>query len=129
MRKSHEGQRPVRWVEWLAVGLGLLLAIRTGASVLRLWKAGDRVKTAQAELELTQVENLKLKGQVAYSQSDEFVEREARDKLGLGREGEVILILPEQSESSLKSQVSNPKSEIEDIRPNWKKWWDLYLRI
>ena len=111
-----------RWKEWVIV-LGLsVMAVRTGQNVWRLWKAGDRVSEARSVLAEAEVENKKLKARLEEVQSPEFVEKEAREKLGYGREGEVILMLPKQNEESSFAKATEDK-------PNWRKWWDLYVRI
>ena len=48
-------------------------------------------------------------------QSPEFIEKEAREKLGLGE--------PLPSPSNPKPQIPNPNVDI----PNWQKWWKLYI--
>ena len=103
------------------VGGLVVMAIRTGQNVWRLWRAGDRVSEAKEALVVAQEENSRLQAQLEEASSPEFVEREARDKLGYGREGEVILLLPEQELESVRAG--------EQERPNWKKWWDVYIRI
>lgn len=55
-----------------------------------------------------------------YVQSDQFVEKEARDKLGLVKSGEHIVLLPEAKKSS-------KTPEYTDIYPNWKRWIELFL--
>jgi len=102
--------------------IGLVVIVRQLGSVWRLVKAGDRIKQAKTELSQLESDNLQLKQRLAQIDSPEFIEKEARDKLGLGREGETILILPEQSSDQKEDLAS-------DSRPNWKQWWDLYIRI
>lgn len=126
--KDNQSQK-VWWVEVLVIGVGCLLAIRTGLSTVRLWRAGERLDTAKIEYQQAVDENLRLKGQLAQAESDEFVEREARNKLGLGKEGEVILILPKQNLENPNSEKRNSNEVVLDNRPNWRKWWDLYVRI
>lgn len=102
--------------------LGLLLAFRLGANIWRIWKAGERVDSARIELETAKKEQEELKKRLAEVQTSEFVEREARDKLGFGREGEVILVLPQDEETTSQVQESQTSS-------NWRQWWDLYIGI
>jgi len=91
-------------------------------NVWKLYKAGDKVEVARKELAEVQAEQEKLKAQLEYVQSDEFVEREAREKLGLGKPGEEVVIVP--SPPNPKSQAPNSKTEA-----NWHKWWKLYMGI
>lgn len=91
--------------------------------MVRLWKAGSRVDGSKLELLKAEEENLKLKSRLSEVQSPNFVEKEAREKLGYGRPGEVIVLLPKE-----ESDQSQKKTNSEDT-PIWKRWWDLYVGI
>jgi len=88
-------------------------------NVWKLYKAGDKVEVARRELADAQAEQERLKTQLEYVQSDEFVEREAREKLGLGKPGETVVIVP------TPGRVQDSGFKIQD-EPNWRKWWRLY---
>ena len=111
-----------RWVKWLVLGVSLTFTFKMAANVYRLIKSGDRVGQAERELAQAEEENKKLTERLEYVKSEEFVEREARERLGLGKPGEVVVVLQEQN-TSLKPQASNPN------KPNWRKWWELYVGI
>jgi cell division protein FtsB len=127
MQKRNHESSSNRWFEWVVVFIGALLALRSGIAVFRLWKAGDRLEVAQTRLSEVEQENIKLKGELAYTKTDDFVEKEAREKLGYGNEGEVILILPENSEVGKMSSEELESQENRNM-PKWKKWWKLYVR-
>lgn len=55
-----------------------------------------------------------------YVKSNEFVEKEAREKLGLVKEGEHIVIAPPPPQNTLKDGQK-------DAKENWKKWWELFF--
>lgn len=107
--------------EWVVVVILGLMTIRTGQNVVRLWRAGERVTEAEKTLAEARAENDKLQDRLTEVRSDEFVEKEAREKLGFGREGEVILILPDQASDN------NESGGEEGDKPNWQKWWNLYI--
>ena len=102
--------------------VGLLLAGRLCLNLWRLTKAGDQVTEAEAKLEQVKKEQEELKTKLAYAQSPEFIEREAREKLGYGREGEIIVILP-------KNEGSDSQLQAVGTTPVWRQWWDLYIGI
>ena len=106
----------------LIVVIGLGLAIKTGLNVIRLVKNGERVKQAQIEVDQAKAENQQLKDRLAEVQSPEFIEKEAREKLGLGKPGEEVIILPQQ-DAGPKPQTTNPN------KPNWRVWWDVYIAM
>lgn len=97
-----------------------IFSVRLATNVWRLWRAGDRIKQAEEEVKKQEQENQTLQKKLAEVQSPEFIEREAKDKLGLVREGEEIVVLPPQN------SISNTQYPISND-PNWKKWWKLYL--
>lgn len=107
---------------WLIVIAGLAIAFKQGVSVWRLWKSGEQVHLAQIQLQQEEAKNQALKKKLAEIDSPKFIEKEAREKLGYGKEGETILILPDQKE------VDSSQLTV-DSKPNWQKWWDLYIRI
>ena len=113
-----------RFWEWLIVVLGLVVAARQGSSVWRVWRSGEQVRLAQTQVRQEEEKNQSLKARLAEIDIPEFIEKEAREKLGYSKEGETILILPDQN-ANPKSQISIPT----DDRPSWKQWWDLYIRI
>lgn len=107
--------------QWLIVAIGLFIAGRQGVNIYRLWKSGEQVRIAQNQVKKAEAENQQLRGRLAEIDNPEFIEREAREKLGYAREGETILILPP------RDQPKSPFSEPE--KPSWKQWWDLYIRM
>lgn len=105
---------------WLIVVFGLILAGRTAFGIWRVYKARDQIILAQKNAQEAKAENEKLKQQLAKVQTDEFVIEEARAKLGYARPGEVLVNIPM---SNVQYLMSNGKV------PNWRKWWDLYIRF
>lgn len=109
----------------IIIGLGVLMAIRSGRTIIGLLQAGGPLTEARQELVEVEVENQKLRKRLADVESPLFVEQEARNKLGYGREGEVILVLPKDAEAGPSGQTQ----ASEEKKPHWKQWWDLYIKI
>jgi cell division protein FtsB len=109
---------------FLALGIGVVMAMNSVKNILSLWAAGSRPVEADQILSEKEAENAILKARLGEVQSDEFVEREARNKLGMVREGEVLVVIPPQS----GGEQNPPLSEAtEGQGPNWKRWWKLYF--
>jgi cell division protein FtsB len=102
--------------------MGLLLAIKLSINIYRIWRTGDRITQAQVQLDNVKKEQAELKQRLAQVQTAEFVEKEAREKLGYGKDGEIIVIVPKLEESQESDSSEGP---IE----NWRKWWELYIGI
>lgn len=58
------------------------------------WESNQEKEQLEKEVDVLGVERLRLQRQEEYSRTDLFVEREARDKLNYGREGETVLLMP-----------------------------------
>lgn len=56
-----------------------------------------------------------------YYQSEEFVEKQARDKLNMAKEGETVVILPEGEGVLGEVEISRERQE-----PIWKKWLGVF---
>ena len=108
-------------VYWGLVGVMTVFMVRLTGNVWRLWRAGDRIKQAESEVRSQELENQELQKRLAEVQSPEFIEREAKEKLGLVKPGEEIVILPE-----IKLEPSFAKAS-EGRQSNWRKWWKLYV--
>ena len=72
------------------------------------------------QLEEKKRENKYLKERLSYVKSDQFVQEQAQEKLGLLKPGEYFVIAP------TATPVSSDTVSFDD-RPNWKKWWDLFF--
>jgi cell division protein FtsB len=116
MRKKGFG-----WVWWMGVILGIVVAARTGGNISRLLKIQGMVGQNKQDLMTAEAENVELKQKLVEVQTPEFIEREAREKLGLGREGERVIVLPDNQEQPSFAKASEGKI------PNWILWRKLYL--
>lgn len=92
-------------------------------SIYNLWTKQDLLVKTQKDLEGRKKENKELKDQLSVAQSEQFVEKEARNKLFLVKEGESRVIL---DKNALKASES-AKSQEKDQLPNWQKWWELFF--
>jgi len=89
-------------------------------SMYDIWQKKDVVQQTQKELDFQKQENQRLKSAFSYSQTQEFIEKQARDKLFMVKKGEQkILVSKELGDSQETSK--------EDNSPNWKKWWNLFF--
>jgi cell division protein FtsB len=89
-------------------------------STYDIWQKKDYVTQAQDELNFQKQENQRLKSALSYSQTQEFIETEARDKLFMVKEGEKKVLISKDTEG-LQELLQK------DNDPNWKKWWKLFF--
>lgn len=100
------------------VSLGL--SISAGRTILELWQRRDIVRVRERELSRLQQDNLQLEKKIGDMKSESYVERIARDQLGMIKEGETIVMLPENASFSGTQSTQN-------IMSNWRQWWGLFF--
>ncbi len=107
----------------LIIIFSLYLIVSLSREIFDLVQKEKIIGKEQLKLEQLKVETQVFKEQLDYVQSGEFVEKEAREKLGMTREGETVVILPEDFEEMVEqSQGAVDPAEI----PNWKQWLGLF---
>ena len=105
---------------FVAISFMVVIDVNLIQEIVRLARSGERLSEAESRVLSLQKENEELKDQSRAVVSDRFIEKEAREKLGLVRPGEVVVYMPEGE----KKAAFSPSI---DDRPNWKKWWDLFF--
>jgi cell division protein FtsB len=88
-------------------------------SIYNIWQKEDFITQAQKELEFQEQENQRLKTALSYSQTQEFIEKEARDKLLMVKKDEQRILIPKGSEKSAQ--------KTKESLPNWRQWWNLFF--
>lgn len=103
-----------------------LLIISLMRNIAKTVAAQKRIQKEEARVESLRVENEKLRERLEKETSEAYIEKQMRDKLGLAKKGETIVILPD--EETLKKLAPVLLSE-EDVLPdpNWKKWLNLFF--
>lgn len=91
-------------------------------SIFEIWQKKDFVNQAEQELSYQKQENQRLKSELSYSKTSEFVEKEARDKLFMVKQGEQRVLVPKDSENA----DQNPQARGANL-PNWQQWWNLFF--
>ncbi len=103
----------------IIVLIGLYLIVTTIQAIFDLWKAGDKLTQREKRVEVLKKDQENLQRQKAIASNPNFLEKTARDQLGLSKPGEEIIIIPQDL---LKD---NTPIIPPDTTPNWKKWQRL----
>ena len=105
--------------------LAFLLLISTVKNIQKVADINSAVRTEKAKVEKMQEENAQLAAQIAQTQGDAYIEKQIRDKLGLAKPGEAIVVLPDADIlRQLAPQIPVEENTLPD--PNWKKWMKLF---
>lgn len=95
--------------------------------VTRNQRIENEISALRQEADRIRRENETLSEKVRYFASNDFREQEAKEKLGMQKAGEeVVVIRPRAgaSESAL-TPVAVPIASTEATVPNYKKWWRM----
>lgn len=104
--------------------VSLVFVINLFRKTFDLIKAEKRVSQTQEKLEQVKKENEELKKTRNYYQSEEFLEEQIRNKLGMAKPGEKVLVLPEKFKEDQNNKTEK-EEELVNI-PNWQKWLALF---
>jgi cell division protein FtsB len=98
---------------------GIILVVNLVRSITNLWQKGEIIDDYVKRLSQVIRRNEDLKKGLARAQSPEYIERQAREKLNLGKEGENVVILPPITPS--------PTPPLEENLSNWQRWLRLFF--
>lgn len=109
----------------MVIVVSIVLIVNLSRSIWDLWRRRDYLGERQMALKRLESENKRLQTEFEYAQSPEFIEQEARNRLGLGKEGEAIVLMPngQQEGRDNKQETENIKENV----PNWKRWWRMFF--
>jgi len=98
--------------------------INFSKDLIRLLGRKDRIDQVEEKLAEVKKDNQELKTQKNHYQQEEFFEAETRNKLLMAKEGEVVVILPEELKE-LKDEVIKTIKPIKF--PIWRQWLEIFM--
>ncbi len=102
----------------------LLVAYNLIGQITDALRSGERLSQAADKVYQLEVKNKQLKQKLLQIGSSEFIEEQARNKLGLSKKGETVVIIPED-----KLKLVMGASNSAQIRlPNPLGWWRLFFK-
>ncbi len=90
-------------------------------SIYELWHKQDVLTSAQKELDAQKLNNQKLKAEFSYTQTPQFIDEQAHNKLFLVKPGEQSVLI------SQKLTQKEAEKKAKDNLPNWQKWLQLFF--
>jgi cell division protein FtsB len=109
-------------VIYIVIVLVLLLMINGLLhSIYDIWHKQDLLTSAQNQLDREKLLNQKLKAELSYAQTPQFLEEQAHNKLFLVKPGEQeVLISPDLTQKNQAQKQSQNTS-------NWQQWLNLFF--
>lgn len=106
----------------IVIGVFILLNLNLARTSFESSQKLEQINKEVNKVEVLQEKNNNLKSELQKRESSFFIEQQARDKLGYGRNGEVAIVVENKD-------LKGPSPETtEQTKSNFQKWLDL-LRI
>lgn len=94
------------------------------SQIINAVKSGERLGVAADSLIKLQIQNKELQKKLLQVKDPKFIEEQARNKLGLTKSGETLVIIPDER----IKQVLGTSQAAEGVRlPNWLGWWKVFF--
>jgi len=106
--------------------VGLLISFGLARNLYVTYQNSQLLTSAKEKLDRLRAENLRLKEEHTAASDPNFIEREARNRLGLVRPGETVVILP-ASGAAFPSSLSG--EAVKPTRPVWQQWLGLFFGV
>lgn len=109
----------------LAIFITVFISYNLLSQILEALKSGERLSTEADSLYKLEAKNKELKKRLEEVKSTQFIEKEARNKLGLSKPGETIIVIPDEK---IKEILQGSASAQETRLPNPLGWWKLFFK-
>lgn len=110
---------------WITILSGLTLSvffnIKNQYSTLK--EAQNKNDQLIKKNETLNLERQKLIKKIEYASSSAYLDQQIHEKLALGKENDVWLIVPTEIQADLRPQFNEDKKTA-----NWQQWMDLFTR-
>lgn len=107
---------------WTVIAVCLFISLGLIRTLFEGMEKYGIVAERQEQLRAVLSENQRLKDAISFADTPEFIEQEARNKLGLVKEGETVVLI-----GSPSAQAAVYTATEDTDKPNWRLWWDLFF--
>lgn len=124
-KKSILGKVPFQAAALIVVVIVLSLGSALSKELYREYRIKKEIEALKTEIQSMEKDNYELSQLIAYYQTDEYKEAEARKRLNLKAEGEQVVMIDEK-EKSAEEIKADEEAQKENI-PNQNKWWNYFF--
>lgn len=118
-------QRLIKVRIYILIILVFLFGLSLFRNILKVNEAKNRVQREKERVVKLEQEGKILEEELKKMQGNEFLESQLRDKLGLAKKGESVVILPDpETLKSLVPEIPDEKDYLPD--PPYIKWLKLF---
>jgi len=127
-----------KFLAFVGLTIIILISIPLSKNISQRYKINQQVKQLQQEIANIQNKNELLKQSISYLESNQFVEEQARLKLGLKKEGESVAVIETQpNQGNKQNEIATTSifnipglATVQQVKPvtNQQKWWKYFFR-
>lgn len=103
--------------------LVLMVVYNISTQIMDALKSSERLSQAADAVYQLEAKNRELKKKLAQVKSYEFVETEARNKLGYSKPGETVVIIPDDKLKLVMGTTQSAQVRL----PNFLGWWKVFF--
>jgi cell division protein FtsB len=103
----------------------ILLSVSLVRSIFKLLATRQKLEALKQDIRALEEKNKDLDQEVIRITSADFIEKQIRDNLGLAKEGEIVVVLPDDEVlRQLAPETEEEKASLPEL--NWQKWAHLF---
>jgi cell division protein FtsB len=127
IKKDTKGLKaiPQKFSVYIGLGVIIMLIMSLWSNISRMKSVNLKIEKEKEKVEKIKKENEELQKDLEFVQSGEYIEKQLRENLGMAKEDEVVVILPEEEIVKKFAPRIDEEEEI-PLEPNWKKWMQLF---
>lgn len=109
----------------IAVSVAIFIAYNLLSQILQAVKSSERLTSEAEDLFKLEAKNKELKIKLSQIKSPEFIEKEARNKLGLSKPGETVIIIPDEK---IQEVLASSSAKEQKRLPNPLGWLKVFFK-
>lgn len=102
----------------------LLVAYNLIVQITDAVRSGERLSQAADKVYQLEKKNKELRQKLLQIGSSEFIEEQARNKLGLAKTGETVVIIPDEKIKQILGATESAQVRL----PNWLGWLKVFFK-
>ena len=110
----------------VAITVLVLLSFSLFDGISRMKEVASRIDRERDKVDKLKTQGDELREDLEIAMSEEFIEKQLRDNLGLAKDGEIVVILPDKEAVKYFAPRLDEDEEIV-LKPNWKKWFEVFF--
>ena len=114
-----------KFTGYILLILIVIIAVSLAKNILGINQGDQRINEVEERAVELKKEKEVLEKKLVEMESDDYIEKQLRDKLGMAKEGEIVIVLPDpQIVRKFAPKVEQEEEILPD--PIWKKWAKLF---